>query len=73
MKILIIGDSFAADWSVKYNDYAGWPNLLAQTLVLTESIHTIIPYTVKIYCTSTAIYWPMTLSIIQKKIRITKV
>jgi hypothetical protein len=26
--ILIIGDSFAADWSIKYNDYPGWPNLL---------------------------------------------
>jgi hypothetical protein len=31
MKILICGDSFAADWSVKYTDYPGWPNLLAQT------------------------------------------
>lgn len=30
MKILICGDSFAADWSVKYTDYPGWPNLLAQ-------------------------------------------
>jgi hypothetical protein len=29
LKILITGDSFAADWSVKY-DVAGWPNLLAQ-------------------------------------------
>ncbi len=29
-KILICGDSFAADWTVKYNDYLGWPNLLAQ-------------------------------------------
>jgi hypothetical protein len=29
MKILICGDSFAADWSVKYSDYPGWPNLLA--------------------------------------------
>ena len=29
MKILIIGDSFAADWSVKYTDYPGWPELLA--------------------------------------------
>ena len=28
MKILIVGDSFAADWSVKY-DVTGWPNLLA--------------------------------------------
>jgi len=30
VKILICGDSFACDWSVKYNDYAGWPNLLAE-------------------------------------------
>ena len=29
MKILIVGDSFAADWTVKY-DVVGWPNLLAQ-------------------------------------------
>lgn len=28
MKILIAGDSFAADWSAKYNKYPGWPNLL---------------------------------------------
>ena len=28
--ILIIGDSFAADWSTKYKDYLGWPNLLAE-------------------------------------------
>ena len=27
--ILVIGDSFSADWSVKYNDCIGWPNLLA--------------------------------------------
>lgn len=26
--ILIAGDSFGADWSPKYNDYAGWPTLL---------------------------------------------
>lgn len=30
LRILIIGDSFAADWSVKYNEYKGWPNLLAE-------------------------------------------
>jgi len=29
MKILILGDSFAADWSCKYQDYPGWPELLA--------------------------------------------
>jgi hypothetical protein len=28
--VLIIGDSFAADWSTKYKDYLGWPNLLAE-------------------------------------------
>lgn len=28
-KVLICGDSFAADWSVKY-DVLGWPNMLAQ-------------------------------------------
>ena len=30
LNILIIGDSFAADWSVKYQNYPGWPKLLAQ-------------------------------------------
>lgn len=31
MKILIIGDSFAADWTVKYKDKGpGWPNLLGE-------------------------------------------
>jgi hypothetical protein len=29
MKLLIIGDSFAADWSVKYPKVFGWPNLLS--------------------------------------------
>ena len=28
--ILLLGDSFAADWSVKYNEYMGWPSLLAE-------------------------------------------
>lgn len=28
-KILICGDSFAADWSSEYQEYLGWPNLLA--------------------------------------------
>jgi hypothetical protein len=36
MKILIIGDSFAADWSVKYNDYKGWPNLLSEKYDVTN-------------------------------------
>jgi hypothetical protein len=30
MKILICGDSFAADWSVKYPDRQGWPNWLSK-------------------------------------------
>jgi len=29
-EVLVIGDSFAADWSIKYNEYKGWPNLLAE-------------------------------------------
>jgi hypothetical protein len=28
MKILLAGDSFAADWTVKYPNQKGWPNLL---------------------------------------------
>jgi len=31
MRILIVGDSFAADWQKKYPDRSGWPNLLAKT------------------------------------------
>ena len=31
MRILIIGDSFAANWQKKYPDKQGWPNLLAET------------------------------------------
>jgi hypothetical protein len=30
MKILIVGDSFAADWTVKYSNNWGWPNQLAE-------------------------------------------
>ena len=29
MNILICGDSFAADWQMKYPDKKGWPNFLA--------------------------------------------
>jgi len=29
LKILIAGDSFAADWSIKYPEAHGWPNMLA--------------------------------------------
>lgn len=34
--ILIIGDSFAADWSVKYSAYQGWPALLGHTYRITN-------------------------------------
>lgn len=30
MKLLIVGDSFAADWRKKYPDAQGWPNQLAE-------------------------------------------
>jgi hypothetical protein len=30
MKVLIVGDSFAADWTVKYPSGKGWVNLLAE-------------------------------------------
>lgn len=36
MKILIIGDSFAADWTVKYKNRLGWPNLLAKDYSITN-------------------------------------
>jgi hypothetical protein len=36
MKILIVGDSFAADWSVKYPNVFGWPNLLAEKYTVTN-------------------------------------
>jgi hypothetical protein len=36
MNVLICGDSFSADWSVKYTDYPGWPNLLAQSHNITN-------------------------------------
>jgi len=29
MKILICGDSYAADWTLKYPNVCGWPNMLA--------------------------------------------
>jgi hypothetical protein len=36
LKILICGDSFAADWQVKYPDLVGWPNMLADTYTVTN-------------------------------------
>ena len=34
MKILIVGDSFAADWSVKEPGQKGWPNILADRYIV---------------------------------------
>ena len=36
MNILIIGDSFAADWAVKYTELQGWPNLLSKKYNVTN-------------------------------------
>lgn len=36
MKILLCGDSFAADWQVKYPTQQGWPNLLAAKYTVTN-------------------------------------
>jgi hypothetical protein len=36
MKILITGDSFAADWQVKYPKEKGWPNLVAEDHTVTN-------------------------------------
>jgi len=36
MKILIVGDSFAADWSIRCTNAQGWPNLLAQQFDVTN-------------------------------------
>ena len=35
MKVLICGDSFAADWTVKYTG-KGWPNLIAENYTVTN-------------------------------------
>ena len=36
MQILICGDSFAADWQVKYPGSQGWPNMLAKDYAVTN-------------------------------------
>ena len=36
MNLLLCGDSFAADWQVKYPDQKGWPNLLADKYTVTN-------------------------------------
>jgi hypothetical protein len=35
-KILIFGDSFAADWTVKYPNMLGWPNMLGKAFDVTN-------------------------------------
>lgn len=35
-KLLIAGDSFAADWTQKYPKQCGWPNMLSQYHVVTN-------------------------------------
>jgi hypothetical protein len=37
MNILIAGDSFASDWSLKYPDRIGWPNILASHYIVTNT------------------------------------
>ena len=34
MKVLLVGDSFAADWAVQDPTHVGWPNLLANRVSL---------------------------------------
>ena len=36
MKILITGDSFAADWQIKYPEKKGWPNFLSDAHDITN-------------------------------------
>ena len=36
MNTLILGDSWAADWNVKYTEYPGWPNIIAQKYTVTN-------------------------------------
>lgn len=36
MRLLIIGDSWEANWNVKHNNYIGWPNLLVNQFDVTN-------------------------------------
>lgn len=36
MKVLILGDSWAADWSQYHSEYLGWPNILAEQYDVTN-------------------------------------
>ena len=35
-KILIVGDSFAADWSIKHKECNGWVNMLCDDFFVTN-------------------------------------
>ena len=36
MNVLIMGDSWAADWSEQYSEYLGWPGIIAEQLSVTN-------------------------------------
>ena len=36
MNVLILGDSWAADWSEQYSEYLGWPNIVAEQHTVTN-------------------------------------
>ena len=36
MNVLILGDSWAADWSEQHSEYLGWPNIVAQKHTVTN-------------------------------------
>ena len=70
MKILIIGDSWAADWSQQHSEYQGWPNILADRYDVTniaqagvsqysivKQLNSIVPWEYdKIVCSITSPY-----------------
>ena len=70
VKILIMGDSWAADWSQKHSEYLGWPNILAEDHDVTniaqagvsqysivKQLHSVKPYDYdKVICSITSPY-----------------
>ena len=36
MNVLILGDSWAADWSEQHSEYLGWPNIVAEQHTVTN-------------------------------------
>jgi len=70
MKILLMGDSWAADWSSKHSEYLGWPNILAEQFDVTniaqagvsqysivKQLHSVKPYDYdKVVCSITSPY-----------------